>query len=238
MILDFLSFINESSENTIRVSCAGLASINIDGKYLLVQNKKSRSRGIINYGPLGGALEFLPEGEEFLNSINAILERETPDLRFVINTEFLDEFVEWFYKTDDREKSTKREVFEELVLEEKVLTDLELSDMKEEHIDSIRNKSGRFGVVSERMFEIFEISFQTKHMNIISNQIRNQITNILYNEVRNQIDVHVYIEARDRLSVQAYNEVRNNNFAFANPCVASGSPGLRANTFSKDVIAP
>jgi len=159
MILDFLSFINESSENTIRVSCAGLASINIDGKYLLVQNKKSRSRGIINYGPLGGALEFLPEGEEFLNSINAILERETPDLRFVINTEFLDEFVEWFYKTDDREKSTKREVFEELVLEEKVLTDLELSDMKEEHIDSIRNKSGRFGVVSERMFEIFEISF-------------------------------------------------------------------------------
>ena len=159
MILNFSSF-NESVSNTIRVSCAGLASINIDGKYLLVQNKKSRSNGVIKYGPLGGALEFLPEGREFLNSINATLERKTPDLRFVIDKKFLDEFVEWFYNTDDREKSSKREVFEELVIEENVINSLEESDMRENHLDTIRDRSGgRIGTISERIFEIYEISF-------------------------------------------------------------------------------
>jgi hypothetical protein len=143
----------------IRVSCAGLASINIDGEYLLVQNKKSRSKGVINYGPLGGGIEYLPSGEEFLNSLNVEFERETPDLRFVVDINRLDEFVEWFYETGDRERSTKREVFEELVIEENVLNNLSESDMIEEHIDTIRNKSGRFGVVSERIFEIYEISF-------------------------------------------------------------------------------
>lgn len=160
MILDFLSFIKESSsDNTIRVSCAGLASINIDGKYLLVQNKKSRSNGIISYGPLGGALEYLPEGEEFLNNLNVEFERETPDLRFVIDVNKLNEFEQWFEYTNDREKSCKRELIEELVLEESVLNDLKENNISESHIDTIRDKSERFGVISERIFEIFEISF-------------------------------------------------------------------------------
>ena len=159
MILDFLSFINESKVNTIRVSCAGLASINIDGKYLLVQNKKSRSLGRISYGPLGGALEYLPEGEEFLTKLGAEFERDTPDLRFTITNGKLPEFLNWFDVTNDREKSCKREVIEELVIEENVLSNLKESDITERQIDTIRDKSERFDVISERVFEIFEISF-------------------------------------------------------------------------------
>lgn len=160
MILDFLSFIKESNnDNTIRVSCAGLASILIDSKYLLVQNKKSRNNGIISYGPLGGALEYLPSGEEFLNKLNVEFERETPDLRFIINTGRLPEFINWFEITLDREKSCKREIIEELVQEENVLDNLDESDITERQIDTIRDKSERFGVISERIFEIFEITF-------------------------------------------------------------------------------
>ena len=44
-------------------------------------------------------------------------------------------------------------------MEENVLNNLDEFDITEEHIDTIRNKSKRFGVVSERIFEIFEISF-------------------------------------------------------------------------------
>jgi hypothetical protein len=159
MILDYTSFIKESNSKTIRVSCAGLASIIIDGKYLLVQNKKSRSNGIISYGPLGGALEYLPSGVEFLNNLNVEFERETPDLRFIIDVNRIEEFEQWFEYTNDRERSCKRELIEELVVEERVLNDLKDNNISESHLDTIRDKSVRFGVVSERIFEIFEISF-------------------------------------------------------------------------------
>lgn len=204
MILDYLSFINESSENTIRVSCAGLASINIDGKYLLVQNKKSRSKGIINYGPLGGGIEYLPSGEGFLNKLNVKFERETPDLRFVINTNLLNEFVEWFYETNDRERSTKREVIEELVMEENVLNNLDEFDITEEHIDTIRNKSERFGVVSERIFEIFEISF-TEEIEQQLKDIANQPDSTIGLFSKEEI-----IEGGDEIATHAKFIIKNN----------------------------
>lgn len=161
MLLDFISFIKESVEDSrIRVSCAGLASIYIDGKYLLVQNKKSKSRGIINYGPLGGGLEYLPSGKEFLESLECKFERKEPDLRLTINVNHFQSFVDWFNTTDDREKSCKREVYEELVLEERILDNLDESDMMERKMDTIRDKSKRFGIMSERIFEIFEIRFK------------------------------------------------------------------------------
>lgn len=159
VIKSYMKFNESKSVGKIRISCAGLASIKIDGKYLLVQNKKSRSKGLIVYGPLGGALEYLPEGKSFLDSIYSVYERETPDLRMVIDYENINKFKKWFYKTDDREKSTLREVYEELVLEEKVLPNLKESDMTEKFMKSFRDKSERFGVTSERFFEIFKIDF-------------------------------------------------------------------------------
>lgn len=143
----------------IRVSCAGLASINIDGKYLLVQNNSARKRGELIYGPLGGALEYLPSAEAFLSDLGAEKERSTPDLRLYINLEDLEVFAKWFNSTSDREKSVKREVYEELVLEEKVISSMSESDMSEIKTKSIRDRAVRLGVESERFFEIFKIKF-------------------------------------------------------------------------------
>ena len=41
----------------IRISCASLASIKIDNKYLLLLNKRSYKQGKMVYTPIGGALE-------------------------------------------------------------------------------------------------------------------------------------------------------------------------------------
>ena len=148
---------NNMSE--IRVSCAGLASIKIGNKYLLVENRKSKSKGSLIYGPLGGALEFSPNGKFFLDSIGAKLERSTPDLRILIEEKHLKNYIKWFKTTNDREKSCTREVYEELVEEEKILTNLNLSDISEKYIKLYKNKRERFGVVSERLFEVFDIKF-------------------------------------------------------------------------------
>ena len=74
----------------IRVSCAAFASIMIDGKYLLMLNKRSYKEGRMVYTPIGGALEYLPIGKEFLDNLDVKYERQTPDLRFKMDPENID----------------------------------------------------------------------------------------------------------------------------------------------------
>jgi HD superfamily phosphohydrolase len=161
-ILDYNS-INENKKETIRISCAGLATIKIDGKYLLIQNKKSRDSGVISYGPIGGALEFYPQAQDFLNEFVTKYERKTPDLRLLTTTDNIDRFTDWFNKRIDRETSCKREVIEELVTEEKVLNRLSESNIIEHYTKTIRDKSLKpeldGEVMTERYFDIFDITF-------------------------------------------------------------------------------
>jgi len=117
---------------TIRISCAGLSSIKIGDKYLLIQNSNSRQRGSIVYGPVGGALEYDDRGQEFLSGLGFIPERVTNDLRFQLPIDKLDLFHDWFMKRDGREDSNFREMFEELVLEEKILPCLNKEDLVED----------------------------------------------------------------------------------------------------------
>jgi hypothetical protein len=162
MIREELSKLDlDSPEETerIRVSCAGLASIVIDGKYLLVQNKSARDKGVLSYGPVGGALEYYSSAEPFLETLNATMERETPDLRMMIDADKLGEFSSWFKARKDRETTAKREVYEELVEEEGILSSLSDSDMQESLVDTKIERGERDGVVSERFFEIYKITF-------------------------------------------------------------------------------
>lgn len=145
--------------DSIRISCAGLASVKINDKYLLIRNKSSYKKGYVIYGPLGGALEYKPEALEFLTSIGCQFERTTPDLRFVISTEYLQDFDNWYYTTNDREKSCVREVIEELQDEEKLISNLSENDIKEVFVETVKNKASRFDVVSQRYFDIFEVEF-------------------------------------------------------------------------------
>lgn len=186
--MKYLKKFNES----IRVSCAGLASIKIDDKYLLIRNKSSYKRGHTIYGPLGGALEYEPDGLEFLNSIGADFERTTPDLRFVIEDEYLKDFDEWYYTTDDREKSCVREVIEELQDEEKLISGLTENDISETFIKTVKDKRARFDVVSQRYFDIFKIEFspEVKQKIIeIESQPESQIKLLTKEEILNSEEI-------------------------------------------------
>ena len=147
--------------NTTRISCAGLSSIKVEDKYLLIENRKARSNGKIVYGPVGGALMFDNETEPFLKSLNFIKERKENDIRIYIPLNKVKKFHNWFVSQKGREISNFRETYEELVLEEKVLSDLSISEYDEELIDRIRykRKFPYHPTPSIHYFEIFKVKF-------------------------------------------------------------------------------
>jgi len=153
----------------IRISCSGLASIKIDNKYLLMQNSRSRSKGKIIYGPIGGALEYHRSIEPFLNVMEFKPERVTRDLRIHIPIQYIDKFDTWFSKRTDREISNFREMREELVDEEKILESLDINDVTESLMDIVRiqKKSVYFDSQSLYHFEIFHVEFTEDIMDIL-----------------------------------------------------------------------
>jgi len=161
-ILNYGMF-RESKSNEIRVSCAGLASIQIDDKYLLVQNAKLRDNGYLRYGPLGGALEYEAESQKFLNRFVLEYERKTPDLRFKTTEDVIPDFSDWYHKRVGREISSKREIIEELVDEEKLLEILRLDNIFEKFRGIVRDRSVksdiRGEVITERFFDIYDVHF-------------------------------------------------------------------------------
>ena len=91
----------------IDVSCAALASINVDGNYLLFKEKSK-------YQPIGGGLKYYDSALPFLESINFRTDRTDNDLRIQIPKENWEEFKKWFESGRDRETSISREIDEEL----------------------------------------------------------------------------------------------------------------------------
>lgn len=149
--------------NKIRVSCAGFAKININGKYLLLRNKRNFKNGETVYTPIGGGIKFLPNAVDFLNSIGGVLEKED-DLRIHIDTENYNIFKDWFLSKKDRETTIFREMREELVDEEKLLNDLKLCDFKEKKVNVIETTQEWIidgeSKTSYYFFEIFEVTFK------------------------------------------------------------------------------
>ena len=147
--------------NTIRISCTGLSSIKIGNKYLLIQNRKAKSHGKIIYGPVGGALMFDNETEPFLKSLNFKKERKENDIRIHLPLNKVKKFHKWFVTQEGREISNFRETYEELVLEENVLTDLSIDEYNEKLVDRVRykRKSPFHPTPSIYYFEIFNVEF-------------------------------------------------------------------------------
>lgn len=150
----------ESVEETIRVSCAGLARIVKDGKFLTILNKNSVKVGKPSYGPLGGALEFNEESKDFLLSLGCTFEKE-PDLRIKLSTKNLKQFQDWFYTKKGRETSSVREVFEEMCLEEKVTTfdpDTLIEEYRHTKVeDKLSHRMGQEGVRTIAMYEVYDV---------------------------------------------------------------------------------
>ena len=143
----------------IRISCASLASIVIDDKYLLCLNKSSLKKGLKVYTPFGGALEYYPKALDFLTNIDAGFERETPDLRFTMEEEDLELYKTWFKKQIDREVGISRELIEEFVDEEKILKSLTPNDFKSTYLKLVEDESYYNDIMNYRYFEIYNIDF-------------------------------------------------------------------------------
>lgn len=154
----------------IRITCASVCRIKIGEFYYVLLNKSYRKKYNLNYyGAVGGAFEFYPDGECFLNEIGATL-GENKDLRLFIPAEKIVEFRHWFDERVERECSPFREVYEELVIEEKVLDDLYIEDVLIKHYKSLSmfNETPKEPNVKDGfyLFEFFDVEFlKTDHVN-------------------------------------------------------------------------
>lgn len=154
------------SSKMIRVSCAILDRIkSSDGRFLLTLNKNRLSQGVQIFSPVGGAI--YANDLSRLSSLKVIFEKkDSRDFRFFIEESKLPEFEKWFYERNGRETNPFRELYEELVIEEEILKDLNPRDVISRFLGTItmRLKSSRdiaSGILTKYYFEIYEVEFST-----------------------------------------------------------------------------
>ena len=150
------------SYETIRVSCAGLCRIEIDGKFLLEINKNRED--VLT--PIGGALEFEEDARFFLSSINTQFEKGM-DLRLTIPANNVDAFRTWFERKEHRETSPLRELREELIDEHRVLPSWACNLAEPDFLCRIEHeeetsRKDRIGVLTRYFYEIFEVKLPTE----------------------------------------------------------------------------
>jgi len=121
--------IPEPPEHYQRVSVVGVACIFIDGKYLLLRNKRSSVDGDVIHTAIGGALTFDRSRYDYLRDYYRArfhYDKEgygTFDLRLFMEPAKIPQFLDWIKSTGDGERETScfRELQEELVDEECLL---------------------------------------------------------------------------------------------------------------------
>jgi hypothetical protein len=152
----------------IRVSCASLCRIEVGRRFLLLLNHNRRSKGVYQLSPIGGALEVTDLA--FLALFGAIPENpDAPDLRFTMPEQMLGTFRQWFFSGQGRETSPFRELYEELVTETGLLTDLKPDDVSFTRIDTIEraqttNRRGKTGIFTHYFLEIYDVTFNRHHV--------------------------------------------------------------------------
>jgi hypothetical protein len=135
---------SSESEEMVDVSCAALANIEVDGRYLLFKEKKK-------FQPIGGGLKYYDSALPFLESIEFQTERTDNDIRIRIPVSNWETFKKWFYSEQDREVSIDREIDEEIspFLGSQYTSKMNTSNYKV--IEQITNKN--------RIFQIHKITF-------------------------------------------------------------------------------
>ena len=144
--------------NCVRISCAALCRIAIDGRFLLEINK---NRGDV-LTPIGGALEFHEEARSVLEGLGACFEKGD-DLRLTLPAGNVDAFRTWFERKEHRETSPLRELREELIEEHRVLPswpgDLaELVFLRRVEREEKTSRNDRIGTLTRYFYETFEVS--------------------------------------------------------------------------------
>jgi hypothetical protein len=147
----------------IRISCASLCRIELDGRYLLLLNHNRREKGLYILSPIGGALTVRDPG--IFARFDAVPENPaSSDLRMLLPLSQLEAFRQWFYSGDDRERSPYRELYEELVIESRLLESLEPDHIACRYLWTIEDRrpterQGQTGLMTQYFLEVFDITF-------------------------------------------------------------------------------
>ena len=150
----------------IRVSCAALCRIEHVGRFLLMLNSKRREKGVYVLSPIGGALSLFDPLR--LVEFGAIPEDpKSADLRLTMRRTLLPDFRDWFSRGEGRERSPFRELQEELVVESRLLRELEPEDVTCTYLwtveeESFTDRKGRTGLLTHYFLEIYDIKFSTE----------------------------------------------------------------------------
>lgn len=163
--------INEYKEKEIRVSCASLASIIIDDKYLLCLNKTKFEKGLLVYTPFGGAIEFIDR--QFLDLLHVTYEKGN-DIRLYMQESRYTEFLKWFRSKKDREFGIERELIEEMVDEEHIFDGLSSSDFNSTFV----KEEQQFADNSHRTYEIFNVEFVHSKVSEILEKLKDENTHM------------------------------------------------------------
>ena len=149
--------ISKPQQETIRVSCAALCRIEIDGKFLLEINK---NRGDV-LTPIGGALEFDEEARPFLETLGAEFEKGN-DLRLTLLSRSLADFEAWFAERKQREVDPLRELREELLSEHGLDPTIDIDKWNWQLLwtskdETKTTRKGAEGALSRYCFEVYDI---------------------------------------------------------------------------------
>lgn len=155
----------------VRISSASFTRIrDEDGRFVLLVNKNRAKKGDIILTPIGGGIEATDEG---LYELKRVLEiddttfEKGSDLRFSMAGAKTNKYREWFLKRQGREVDSLREVSEELIDEESLLTSEDLSGIECNLIGydkelEVTTRTGQEGKKTLRLLEIFEAKIKTE----------------------------------------------------------------------------
>jgi hypothetical protein len=155
-----------SRSEWIRVSCAALCRIEHVGRFLLMLNSNRREKGVYVLSPIGGALSLFDPLR--LVEFGAIPEDpNSADLRLTMRRTLLPDFRDWFSRGEGRERSPFRELQEELVVESRLLRELEPEDVTCTYLwtveqESFTDRQGQTGLLTHYFLEIHDIKFNTE----------------------------------------------------------------------------
>jgi len=149
--------------DVIRVSCATLCRIEHHGRFFLIINANRRTKGLYILSPIGGALALFDQSR--LAAFGATLnDPDSRDLRLTISRDRLPEFRTWFKSGEGRERTPFRELREELVIESKLLPELDEHDVTCRYLwtieeESLTNRQGFTGLLTHYFLEIYDVHF-------------------------------------------------------------------------------
>ncbi len=167
---------HDTERHIVRISVTGFARIRDDqGRYAVLVNKGRLTRGkgrILS--PIGGGLEYTPQGRRYLESLGATdfegdrMSPVVPDLRFRVPNDQVLTVVDWFERRRNRETSVRREMTEELTHETRVLTLGSLRSATEEFVGFFRYNATTTRDVPEKetvyLIEAFNVMLNERAM--------------------------------------------------------------------------